>query len=235
MSNFCTLKVCAEPTAGTIRPAAKSTETTDTEPLIMVADSIGCEMSGRLQRLRHVPKFVHPMAARVVEKLPDGDDWTYEVKFDGYRALVLKDGERLQIRSRNDKDLTRTYPSIAAAGRRLQARQAIVDGEIVAVDADGRPSFQALQHPSAHPGHTVVFYAFDLLHLNGVDFVGAPLHERRASLPDVLSRSGILLSSELPGTADEVVEAVRHLGLEGVIAKRRNSRYTPGERTAAWV
>jgi len=175
------------------------------------------------------------MAARVVEKLPEGGDWTYEVKFDGYRALLLKDGDRLQIRSRNDKDMTRTYPSIAAAGRRLQARQAIVDGEIVAVDEHGRPSFQALQHPSAHPRHTVVFYAFDLLHLNGVDFVGAPLHERRASLPDVLSRSGILLSSELPGTADEVVEAVRHLGLEGVIAKRRNSRYTPGERTSAWV
>jgi len=175
------------------------------------------------------------MAARVVEKLPDGDDWTYEVKFDGYRALVLKDGERLQIRSRNDKDLTRTYPSIAAAGRRLQARQAIVDGEIVAVDADGRPSFQALQHPSAHPGHTVVFYAFDLLHLNGVPLLDAPLHERRASLPGVVNHSGILLSTELPGTADDVIEAVRHLGLEGVIAKRRSSRYTPGERTSAWL
>src|SRR5215813_5110098 len=108
------------------------------------------------------------MAARVVEELPEGAEWTYEVKFDGYRALLLKDSARLQLRSRNDKDLTRAYPSIAAAGRRLHAEQAIVDGEIVAVDEHGRPSFQALQHPSAHPRHTVVFYAFDLLHLDGV-------------------------------------------------------------------
>src|SRR5215510_2419729 len=107
------------------------------------------------------------MAARVVEKLPEGGDWTYEVKFDGYRALLLKDGEKLQIRSRNDKDMTRTYPSVAGAGRLLPARQAVVDGEIVAVDANGRPSFQALQHHGAHTGFTIVFYAFDLLFLNG--------------------------------------------------------------------
>jgi bifunctional non-homologous end joining protein LigD len=85
------------------------------------------------------------MAARVVDKLPEGDDWIYEVKFDGYRALLIKDGPRLQIRSRNDKDLTQAYPSVATAGRRLLAQQAVIDGEIVAVAANGRPSFQALQ------------------------------------------------------------------------------------------
>jgi bifunctional non-homologous end joining protein LigD len=104
------------------------------------------------------------MAARVVGKLPEGDKWSYEVKFDGYRELPMKDGERLRIRSRNDKDLTHAYPSVAAAGRRLQARQAVIDGEIVAIDLHGRPSFQALQHRAAHPGHTIAFYAFDLLH-----------------------------------------------------------------------
>ena len=175
------------------------------------------------------------MAARVVDTLPVGDDWTYEVKFDGYRALLMKDGERLQIRSRNDKDLTGTYPAVAEAGRRLQATQAVVDGEIVAVDANGRPSFQALQHRAAHPGHSIVFYAFDLLHLNGADLTGVPLQERRAKLPRVVNESGILLSTELPGTAQQVIDAVMSLGLEGVIAKRRTSRYTPGERNTAWV
>jgi len=82
------------------------------------------------------------MAAAVVDRLPEGDEWLYEVKFDGYRALLMKRGERVEIRSRNDKDLTRTYPSVAAAARRLRADSAVIDGEIVAVDTGGHPSFQ---------------------------------------------------------------------------------------------
>lgn len=189
----------------------------------------------RSSRTLDPPKFVQPMAARVVDHLPEGGDWMYEVKFDGYRALLMKDGDRVQIRSRNDKDLTQAYPSVADAARRLHAEKTVVDGEIVAVDAHGRPSFQALQHRSAHPGHAIVFYAFDLLHLNGKNLTGATLAERRAPLPRVLNDSGILLSSELPGTAEEVIEAVTSLGLEGVIAKRRSSPYTPGDRNTAWV
>ena len=175
------------------------------------------------------------MAAAVVDRLPEGDDWLYEVKFDGYRALLIKRGDRVEIRSRNEKDLTATYPAVAAAARRLAADTAVIDGEIVAVDAAGRPSFQALQHRSAHPEHAIVFYAFDLLHLDGEDLSSMPLEERRKKLPPVLDESGILLSIELPGTSRQVIDAVRSLGLEGVIAKRRASRYTPGERSAAWV
>jgi bifunctional non-homologous end joining protein LigD len=175
------------------------------------------------------------MAAHVVDALPEGDDWLYEVKFDGYRALIVKNGERTGIRSRNDKDLTAAYPGVAAAARRLAARQATIDGEVVAVDANGRPSFQALQHRSAHPKHTVVFYAFDLLHLDGRDLTGEPLEVRRRALPAVLGSSGILMSADLPGTAQQVIDAVQRLGLEGVIAKRRTSRYVPGERTASWL
>lgn len=175
------------------------------------------------------------MAARVVDALPEGAEWMYEVKFDGYRALLIKDGSRIQVRSRNDKDMTGAYSAVAAAAHRLRAEQAVVDGEIVAVDANGHPSFQALQHRGAHPGHTVVFYAFDLLHLNGTDLMDFPLEQRRARLPEVIDGSGILLSIELPGAAREVIEAVQGLGLEGVIAKRKRSRYVPGERTASWV
>jgi bifunctional non-homologous end joining protein LigD len=175
------------------------------------------------------------MAAHVVDKLPEGDGWIYEVKFDGYRALLIKDGDRVQIRSRNDKDLTAVYPGVAAAARRLHAERAVVDGEIVAVDGTGRPSFQALQHKSAHPRHAIVFYAFDLLHLDGLDLTRARLEDRRMHLPRVLNESGILLSSELPGTARDVVEAVTSLGLEGVIAKRKGSLYVAGERSADWV
>ena len=115
------------------------------------------------------------MAARLVDELPEGRDWIYEVKFDGYRALLLKNDGKVQIRSRNNKDMTTVYPSIATAGRRLAADRATLDGEIVAVDASGRPSFQALQHRSAHPHHRIAFYAFDLLHLDGRDLTGSRL------------------------------------------------------------
>jgi bifunctional non-homologous end joining protein LigD len=175
------------------------------------------------------------MTARLVDRLPEGDDWMYEVKFDGYRALLLKNGSHVQLRSRNDKDLTRAYPSVAAAGVRLQADQALVDGEIVAVDAAGHPSFQALQHRAAHPDHVIVFYAFDLLHLSGQHLAGRPLEERRAKLSRVVNNSGVLMSIELEGTAQQVIEAVQRLGLEGVIAKRRHSRYDAGSRNNAWV
>ena len=175
------------------------------------------------------------MTATVVQKLPEGENWLYELKLDGYRALIVKDGDRVQIRSRNEKDLTAAYPGVAAAGRRITARTAVVDGEIVAVDENGRPSFQALQHRSGHPDHIVTFYAFDLLHLEGRDLTGEPLAERRAHLPKVLGKSGVLLSLELPGTAAHVTEAVAALGLEGVIAKRRDSRYDAGQRSGAWV
>ena len=175
------------------------------------------------------------MTATVVRTLPEGDQWLYEVKLDGYRALIIKDHEQVQIRSRNEKDLTAAYPGITAAARRLNARTAVIDGEVVAVDDKGHPSFQALQHRAAHPRHTVVFFTFDVLHLNGEDLTRLPLEDRRKQLPAVLKNSGVLLSAELPGRAEHVIAAVQRLGLEGVIAKRRDSRYDAGQRSGAWV
>ena len=180
------------------------------------------------------PAFVTPMAAQVVKKLPEGDDWIYELKFDGYRALIIKDEQQVELRSRKNKDLAGMYPGLAAAGSRLNADQAVVDGEIVALDAQGSPSFQALQHRGAHPGHQIVFYAFDLLHLDGKDLTDQPLMKRRTRLATVLDGSGLLPSQELPGTVAAIVEAVRGLGLEGVVAKRKDSPYEPGERSDAW-
>jgi len=175
------------------------------------------------------------MAAVSVTELPEGDEWLYEVKLDGYRALISKDGENVTVQSRNLKSLTRMYPSVVAAGRGLKAKQAILDGELVAVDASGRPSFQALQHRSLHPDHPILFYAFDLLALNGQDVTQKPLTTRRAQLAKIIpSDSGLRFLQPLPGTAEEIVRAVRDLGLEGVIAKRKNSRYQPGERSADW-
>ena len=120
---------------------------------------------------------------------------------------------------------------------RLRAKSAVVDGEVVALDADGRPSFQALHH-STTAGLSVVFYAFDLLHLNGKDLTRAPLDDRRAALRQVVSATGdpaLLLSEPLPGTPAQIASAVQRLGLEGVVAKRRRSAYAAGRRSDAWV
>ena len=179
--------------------------------------------------------FIEPMAARVVRQLPDGPEWMYELKFDGYRALILKNDASIEIRSRNNKDMTSLYPGIARAAAQLAATSAVIDGEVVAVDPSGRPSFQALQHRSTYSKHTIAFYAFDLLHHEGERLTARPLVERRARLVQAVDRSGVLLSEELPGTADEVANAVRSLGLEGVLAKRRDSRYIPGLRSDAWL
>jgi DNA ligase D-like protein (predicted ligase) len=184
--------------------------------------------------LRPAPVFVEPMAARLVQRLPEGREWMYEVKLDGYRALLMKAGDTVRLMSRNSKDLTHAYRLVHAAGRKLHADSVTLDGEIVAIDREGRPSFQALQHRS--PGnHVVVFYAFDVLHRDGRDLTSLTLDERRSHLPGVIGDSGVLISQELPGSAADVVEAVRALGLEGIVAKRRESRYTPGQRTHAWV
>jgi DNA ligase D-like protein (predicted ligase) len=191
------------------------------------------ETMGRSRKSHQPPAFLQPMIASIVRALPEGDEWIYEVKLDGYRAIAIKDGERVQIRSRNNRHLN--YPTIQTAVSRLRAESAVLDGEIVAVGADGRPSFQALQHPSAHRAHAIVFYAFDLLHLNGEDLTGWPLEQRKARLQPVLERSGIMLSQSLPGTAAQVIEAVGRLGLEGIIAKRRDSQYQPGLQSDAWV
>ena len=184
---------------------------------------------------RVTPAFVPPMTAKVVQQLPEGPEWIYEVKLDGYRAMLLKDGARVELRSRNDKDFSRTYPSVAAAARAIHADRALIDGEVVAVDAHGRPSFQALQNRGAHAGHSIVFYAFDLLHLDGRDLTGLPLEQRQAQLAPVVAGSGLLVSLPLDGTAAQVTAAVRQLGLEGVVAKRRRSIYSAGLRVDAWV
>lgn len=183
-----------------------------------------------------LPSFITPMAAVAVKQLPEGAEWLYEVKFDGYRSLIIRDGTRVLLQSRNHKNLTPMYPGIAAAAKTLNVQQAVLDGEIVALDESGRPAFQALQHRSSHAHHHIVFYAFDILHLGGRDIMGEPLEERRALLPELIGENPVIrVSEDLPGSAAQVLNAVRSLGLEGVIAKRRGSAYQPGERSKDWL
>jgi bifunctional non-homologous end joining protein LigD len=182
-----------------------------------------------------IAKFVEPMAALVTAKLPEGEQWVYELKFDGYRALALKHGNSVRLVSRKGNELTRDYPDVVEAVQGIAAKTALLDGEIVALDAEGRPSFQMLQHrASLGKNRRVVYYAFDLLNLNGRDVRGLPLEKRKELLAGVIKGSRVLLSSNLDGPPDVLIEQVAKLKLEGIIAKRRDSKYEAGKRSGAW-
>ena len=175
---------------------------------------------------------VRPMLATAAAKLPTGAEWSYEVKWDGYRTLALKNGDRVSLWSRNLKDATAQYPTVARSVASVPAESALLDGEIVALDEQGRPSFQALHHQAAH---TLVYYAFDVLHLNGRELLKTPLDQRRALLSTIVNGTRVLNSDPLPGTPAQIERAVRGLQLEGVVAKRRASLYEPGRRITSWI
>ncbi len=176
-----------------------------------------------------------PMLALSAPTLPEGPNWSYEVKWDGYRALLLKAGDHITLISRRDADLTRAYPAVVAAARTLHPQACLLDGEIVALDADGRPSFQALQHRSQAASFVMAYYAFDILELDGTRLLSRPLSERRVTLASTVRGSRVLLSEPLPGSPAQIEPLVRSFGLEGVVAKRLDSRYEPGERSGAWL
>src|ERR1700720_2789360 len=125
-------------------------------------------------------EFGEPMLLLRTDKLPEGPDWLYELKFDGYRALAIKSGGRVQLRSRNNNDFTARYSSIADALSRLPD-DTVIDGEVVALDADGKPSFNMLQNYGS-AGAPLHFFVFDLLVLNGKDVTAEPLVKRRELL-----------------------------------------------------
>ena len=169
------------------------------------------------------------------ESLPEGSDWQIELKLDGYRALAIKTGGKLQLRSRNDNDLSGRYPSIVKALSSLPD-ETVVDGEVVAFDESGRPSFNSLQNYGS--ARTPLFYyAFDLLVLAGQDVMREPLEKRGKLLEEkVLSQleGPVRRSPVLKGKMTDLVQSVRAQSLEGLIAKRRDSVYEPGMRSGVW-
>jgi DNA ligase D-like protein (predicted ligase) len=174
------------------------------------------------------------MLLQRTERLPEGDGLVYEVKLDGYRAEAIKSGGRVHLRSRNDKDFTVRYPAIVHALAAMPD-ETVIDGEIVALDSVGRPSFNALQNGASSA--TLVYYAFDVMILAGRDVMNEPLTVRRQLLRDrVLGKldEPIRESPQLEACLADLIHSVKASGLEGLVAKRRNSRYEPGQRSGAW-
>ena len=180
--------------------------------------------------------FIEPMAALRVGELPVGD-WIYEMKFDGYRALGFKIDKEIRLFSRNRTLFNDNYTQLVDALKSLKAESFIVDGEIAALDQNGRSSFQLLQSYGAHKGIPTVYYAFDLLALEGTDLRSRPLTERRKLLTRLLKKAppNIRFSEALRGTREQLLQVARQFQLEGLIAKRPDSLYESGRRSGAWV
>src|SRR3989454_817128 len=190
---------------------------------------------------------IPPMLAVAADEPFDSPEFTYEPKWDGVRTLAFVDGGEVRLQTRNLLDCTRQYPEATQLAEALTGGyQAIVDGEVVALDSNGVPSFQRLQ-PRMHQtdesairklrkSTPVIYQAFDLLYLDGEDLTRRPLRERLAKLDTVLTPMGAIRRSEgFPGTGRALFEAAREQGLEGIVAKRLDSLYVPGARSPAWI
>jgi bifunctional non-homologous end joining protein LigD len=194
-----------------------------------------------------MPARIAPMLVTLTHSLPSDDAaWGYEFKWDGVRAVAYVDGGRPRVMSRNDKDITATYPELRAMAESLGSRRVVLDGELVALDADGRPSFGALQS-RMHVGDAgavrrlmaqtpVTFMVFDLLYLDGRSLLGRPYSERRELL------AGLTLSGQswqtppwFAGNGKAVFAASKEQQLEGIVMKRLDSTYSPGIRSTSWL
>jgi bifunctional non-homologous end joining protein LigD len=177
------------------------------------------------------------MKAKLAASIPSGA-WLYEIKFDGFRALALRGGNEARLLSRNEKDFGGKFNEVMDSLSKLEVQDAIVDGEIVALDEKGRSSFQLLQAFELGQDRPAIFYyAFDLLRLNGEDLCDLPVEERKAKLEKLLKRSmgTIRYSASLGGDAEKLLAQARQFGLEGLIGKRAGSRYEAGRRTGSWI
>jgi bifunctional non-homologous end joining protein LigD len=175
------------------------------------------------------------MLATLAQELPPGDDWVYEVKWDGYRALGYVRGGDARLVSRNGNDLTARFPDVAKAlAKAARSPECVVDGEVCALDENGRPSFSAMQQGKS--GTPLVYEVFDLLEVDGVPVVDLPLLERRERLEALIDkRQKTVQVSGFFDDGEALLEAATEQGLEGVMAKRPASRYAEGRRTRDWL
>jgi len=182
-------------------------------------------------------RFIEPMLLLRQDALPDDPArWDYQLKLDGFRAIAFKTGGTLHLRSRNDNDFSVRYPAVVSALAKLPD-DTVIDGEIVALDDEGRPSFTALQNYGSSQG-PVLYFVFDVMIIAGRDVMREPLERRRALLEQkILPRvtEPVRYASALDASLNVLIASVKDQGLEGLVAKRRDSRYEPGLRSGAWM
>ena len=196
-------------------------------------------------RAAEMPAAMEPMMATLAEKPPRGDDWLFEVKWDGVRAIAFVDREEVRLQARSGQRCERQYPELAVIPHQIAARQAVLDGEIAVLDAKGVARFHLIQprianadpNAVAHLSRStpVVYFAFDLLYLDGYDLRNVALNERRRLLEQVVTPNGVLrISDAFPGAGEEMLAAAAEHGLEGVVAKHATSCYEC-KRSREWL
>jgi bifunctional non-homologous end joining protein LigD len=192
-----------------------------------------------------MPRAIHPMLATSTAKPFDDPKWLFEIKWDGYRAVAFIEDGLVRLVSRNQNDLTAQFPELGEAPRFVKAQRAVLDGEIVALDDEGRPSFSLMQQRTGfqpgkrrlprREGVPVVYYAFDLLYLDGYDLRGVSLEKRKELLQSVLGNGDVVrFSDHYPEKGRALFEAAQQRGLEGIVAKKRHSAYEE-KRSRDWL
>ena len=194
---------------------------------------------------RPMPTVIHPMLATLAAEAFDNPDWLFEIKWDGYRAVAFIEKGAVRFTSRNQNDLTAQFTDLADLAKSVRANRAILDGEIVALDDQGRPSFSLMQQRTGfqpgkrrmqgREGVTVTYYAFDLIYLDGFDLRRVPLEERKQLLQERIEPDRIIhFSDHYPEKGLDLFKAARQRGLEGIVAKKRNSHYEE-KRSHNWL
>jgi bifunctional non-homologous end joining protein LigD len=188
---------------------------------------------------------IEPMLARSSSKPPNSEGYVYEVKWDGLRALISLDEGQIKIRGRGGMDMTKQFPELLNAEPSLRATSGLFDGEIVCLDADGKPNFRNVIHrmqqkseaaiQRAKAKYPAVCYLFDCLYLDGRPIINEPLTRRREWLTDAVKAGSAYRGSEVVDDGKAFFEAVKQMGLEGIVAKQRDSTYLPGKRSDAWL
>lgn len=190
----------------------------------------------RIEGSRKLGSFVEPMKAQLSDRPAfDGKDWLFEIKWDGYRAIAeINHGEN-RLYSRNGNTFDKAYPKVFTALSSIKHR-AIIDGEIIVLDDSGKPSFQRLQNYSARDKHVIQYYVFDIIELDGKTIVDLPLLERKKMLKEMLPESNVIrYCDHVEDEGKMLFREMQKMGLEGMIAKRKKSKYLIGKRTTDWL
>jgi bifunctional non-homologous end joining protein LigD len=180
------------------------------------------------------PGFIEPALATSIDKVPKGERWIHEIKFDGYRVQLHLIHEAVTIYTRRGNDWTRRFKKIADDAFLINASSAIIDGEIVVPAADGTTDFSVLQNELKGKSKSIVMVAFDLLYLNGYDLRKLPLEERKSHLKKLIAKTAIQFSESFEVDGSAMYKHACSVGLEGVVSKVRDSRY-PSGRGNDWV
>jgi bifunctional non-homologous end joining protein LigD len=183
-----------------------------------------------------MPRFRAPQLATLVDSVPTGNDWIHEVKYDGYRAQIAVAAGKAKVYTRSGLDWSERFPEIVEAAAALDVDSALIDGEICALDAEGRPDFSTLRTAIKDAGSTgLTLFAFDLLSLDGKDTTSRPNVERKAMLAAILPDAGAIRYAEhIVGAGEKLFETMCGAGYEGIVSKRADARYS-GQRTQAWL